>query len=165
VALHAGAGASSKEWPDAHWILLARALARWDAEFFWIGDAPARDKTRRILAALSDIRERFTDLTNRLPLGALGTFFDACDLLVSGDSGPVHVAASRKLKTLVLFSGANELFEWKPLSRAAEMIYHEVPCSPCHERVCPKPRHYCMEDLTPETAIAAAELMVNKKWK
>lgn len=163
VALHAGAGAPSKEWPDAHWVSFARAAAAWDADFFWIGDAAAHVKTRRILGGLADLRERFTDLSGRLPLASLGTFFETCDFLVTGDSGPAHVAASRKLKTLVVFSGANEIFEWKPLSREADIVYREVPCSPCHERVCPRRRHDCMEDLLPETVILEANRLFREK--
>ena len=153
VALHPSSGAPSKRWPDAHWRrLLETLLSETDCVFFWVGDAEARSRARRIEdAAGLGPAGRLIDLCDALPLGELGSFLGTCDLLITPDSGPAHIAASWGVKTLVLFSGSNEVHGWKPLGDASWVVYHEVPCAPCHERTCRMERHFCMEGITPES--------------
>lgn len=151
VALHAGAGSPAKEWPLSYWTSLTEKMATFEnCRFFWIGDAAAGASARRITETIKIPEGRFTDLCGKLPLSGLGTFLKKCDVLLSSDSGPVHVAAAQGVPTVVLFSGTNEVHGWKPLNDQAYLMYHEVPCAPCHRRVCPKPRHYCMEGIYPD---------------
>ncbi len=157
VAIHVGAGTSAKRWPLGHWTHFIRELVKGsDFDFFWIGDRKARDLAAVLESGLErEMKPRFTNLCERLSLAELGSFFRECDLLVSTDSGPVHVAAAQGLRTIVLFSGTNRPDEWRPLNENAVVLSHRVPCSPCSERRCPKPRHYCMEGLSPEVVIGA----------
>lgn len=161
IALHASAGTPSKLWPVAYWKTFVGALAgEGRAVFFWIGDAGAAGRSGQIAAFLPAGQSEFHDLCGKIPLSQLGTFLRRCDLFVTHDSGPAHVAAAQRVKTLVLFSGANELFEWKPLGDAAHALYHRVPCTPCHEKICPLPRHTCMEGIAPEKALELARKLL-----
>lgn len=153
IAFHIGAGADSKRWPESHWKRLAERVSReTDARILWIGDRDADDRARIVLSLLSpEDRVRSTVIGHLAGLGELGTLLEACDLLVSHDSGPVHVAATRSLPTLVLFSGANRTSEWSPLNPRASVMTHSVPCAPCALKVCSQASHLCMEGIRPDT--------------
>ncbi len=152
IAFHIGAGADSKRWPENHWKRLAERVVReTSARILWIGDRDADDRARIVLSLLTpEDRLRSTVLCHLVGLGELGTLLGACDLLVSHDSGPVHVAATRSLPTLVLFSGANTPSEWKPLNPNARVIVHPVACAPCSLKACSQPVHLCMEGIQPD---------------
>jgi ADP-heptose:LPS heptosyltransferase len=153
VAFHIGAGADSKRWPETHWKRLAERVSRETAaRIIWIGDRDADDRARIILSMLTpEDRLRSTVLCHLAGLGELGTLLEACDLLVSHDSGPAHVAATRSLPTLVLFSGANDPEEWRPLNPRAQLMTHPAACAPCGLKVCSQPSHICMEGISPDT--------------
>ncbi len=152
LAFHIGAGADSKRWPEAHWKSLAERVSRETAaHILWIGDRDADDRARIILSMLApEDRSRSTVLCHLANLSELGTLLETCDLLVSHDSGPAHVAATRSLPTLVLFSGANDPDEWRPLNPRARLLTHPAPCAPCGLRVCSQPSHICMEGILPD---------------
>lgn len=155
IALHAGAGMPAKAWPVSHWQkLLEKISARNQFELFWIGD-------RNTCAIIKNIREGFkaggVDLSQQLPIGQLGTFLKRCDLLISVDSGPVHIAAAHQVPTLALFSGTNEVRLWRPLNGNVKILTQPVSCAPCHQRICPKPHHDCMTGLSPETVLRAMD--------
>lgn len=152
IAFHIGAGADSKRWPEIYWKELAERVVRGTpAQIVWIGDRDADDRARIVLSLLTPAeRERSTVICHLLNLGELGTLLKQCDLLVTADSGPAHVAAASRTPTLVLFSGANEPGEWRPLNSGAAILRHPVACAPCGLRVCSQPTHACMEGILPE---------------
>ncbi len=113
--------------------------------FFWIGDHAAGQRVRALF-----FTNHFINLCDKIPLSQLGTFLKMCDLLVSIDSGPIHVAAAHQIKTVVLFSGTNDVYEWGPIHENATILSYPVPCAPCHKVVCPKPKHECMLGITPQ---------------
>ena len=165
VAFHIGAGADSKRWPEAYWKKLAERVSReTDAHIVWIGDRDADDRSRIILSLLDAAdRGRSTVLCHLLGLGELNTLLARCELLVTHDSGPAHVAAARKIPTLVLFSGANDTREWRPLNPNAVLLSHPVPCSPCGLKVCNQPRHFCMEGIEPDRVFEKVKEMMRVK--
>lgn len=149
VAFHIGAGADSKRWPEDHWRRLAERVSRETrARILWIGDRDADDRARIVQSLLApEDRHRSTVLCHAVGLAELGTLLRSCDLLVSHDSGPVHVAAAHDLPTLVLFSGANRPDEWRPLNPNAHLMTAPAPCAPCGLKVCAQPSHLCMEGI------------------
>ncbi len=124
IAFHIGAGHDSKRWPEDHWKRLTERVSReTSARILWIGDRDADDRARIVLSLLEPKdRERSIVICHQLNLGELGTLLRMCDLLVTHDSGPAHVAAACAVPTLVLFSLVNNPAEWRPLSPRAEVI-------------------------------------------
>lgn len=124
VAFHIGAGQDAKRWPEGHWKkLTARVSQETDALILWIGDRDADDRSRIVLSLLDPKdRERSIVICHLLNLGELGTLLRMCDLLVTHDSGPAHVAAACGIPILVLFSLVNDPDEWRPLSPRAQVL-------------------------------------------
>ena len=71
------------------------------------------------------------------------------DLFVSGDTGPLHVAALAGTKTISFF-GPTDHRRTAPRGAPHRTLRRELECSPCFERVCPLGHHKCMKEITPE---------------
>ena len=111
MALHAGTHTPSKEWPVRQWEELSQSLVKIPGvQLFFIGDGQSKNFLPK------NFSQYGVDLCGKIPLSQLGTFLKQCHLLVSVDSGPVHIAAAHQVPTLELFSSENNLSEWKPLN-------------------------------------------------
>jgi heptosyltransferase-2 len=94
------------------------------------GEVPAaQDVARRM-------RRPAVMLAGRTSLGQLMGVISECSLLVTNDSGPMHLAAALGVPQVAIFGSTNEIATG-PLSRAARVVKHQVPCNPCLLRVCP----------------------------
>lgn len=85
-------------------------------------------------------------LTGKTTLAELVAVLSVCDLLVSNDTGPAHIAPALGTKTLVIFGPTNPLTT-HPIG--AEIIRKQVECSPCMLRDCPID-HRCMTQISAE---------------
>jgi len=138
----------SKRWPVQHFGELARML---DAEGFavWlVGSAKERD----IGDAISANCATAVNLCGRTTLDDAVVLLSSADLVVSNDSGLMHVAAALDRPMIALYGSSSPLFT-PPLSGRAYVIKHEVPCSPCFQRVCPLKHFDCMMKLAPSRVL------------
>ncbi len=92
---------------------------------------------------------------------ALGDFIDiaaACDLFLTNDSGPMHVASALGVPTVAIF-GATDDEATGPTGLHSRVIREPVECSPCLLRECPID-HRCMTRVTASRVAEAANTLV-----
>jgi heptosyltransferase II len=155
VALNAGATNSrAKRWPEDRFAALAdRLIEALGSRIVFIGAASERDGVERIIRQMK--RRGAINLAGETGLAELIGALDACDLLVSNDTGPAHVAAALGRPTLTIFGPTNE-FETAPRGARAEAIRAEgVECARCMLRDCPID-HRCMTRVTPSEVFERA---------
>jgi len=75
-------------------------------------------------------KRKIIDLTNQLTIGELVELLRKSKLLVSNDTGPVHIAASLGINTAVLY-GPTSPRNYKPLNSNSLVFYKNLFCSPC----------------------------------
>ncbi len=85
-------------------------------------------------------------LTGLTTLAEATSILSVCDLLVSNDTGPAHIAAALETKTIVIFGPTNPVTTqpWNSV-----LIRKDVECSPCMLRDCPID-HRCMAMISPQ---------------
>jgi len=141
----------AKRWPAQHFAELARRLAaRGDA--VWLigseGDRPIGEHIARESDGAAINLCGKTDLASAIDLMSVAR------LVVSNDSGLMHVAAALA-KPLVALYGSSSPEHTPPLGDSARIARIEgLACSPCYKRECPLGHFRCMNELTPELVMA-----------
>lgn len=104
VILHAGSSRQDKQWPFESFRLLGQQiLERWPVWLLWIGGVQEAQEA----ASAVTVHPRSVNLMGRLSLLELAALFSRGHLLISNDSGPVHVASATGAPSLVLFGGTD----------------------------------------------------------
>jgi len=151
VALAPGAVGPAKRW--TYYAEAAKALADRGFEVWVVGGPGETDKAREIAATGGP---RVRDLTGTdLRNGILA--LAAADLVISNDSGLLHVAAAIGSRTIGIF-GPTSPWHYAPLNPIDAVIQApgDIPCRPCHKPTCKMLHHRCMRDIAVEDVTAAA---------
>lgn len=113
-----------------------------------------------IAAAIqTEMRNRPVVLSGRTELGELIAMIASCNLFLTNDSGPMHLAAALRVPTLAIFGSTDEIATG-PMSPAAVVLNKRVECSPCLLRECPID-HRCMTRITAEEVTQQAFRMID----
>lgn len=81
-----------------------------------------------------------------LDLAGLAAALSHCNLLVTNDSGPMHLAAALGVRCVALF-GPTDPRRTAPAGRGHEVVYRDLWCSPCFRRRCPLLHHGCLRGI------------------
>jgi len=158
VVLHPGSGDNfpGRRWPAERFGELARRLVDAGARVAITGSAHERGIVDAVVAAAQ--RPLF-DCAGNLSLDELVALLDGADLLVSNDTGPVHLASALSTPVYALY-GPNTPRLYGPLSAGSRAFYDAPPCSPCitnfnHKTSrCLNP--VCIQAIPADAVIAAA---------
>ena len=148
IALHPGARWQNKRWPAENFAELVRLLAKnfSDARFAILG--VAGDKPPGEIIARS-APGRCLNLCGETSLPEMVEWLRLCDLIVTNDTGPMHVAAALG-KPLVALFGPTEPRRTGPYGQLNSVLRIDLPCSPCLKPHCryEKPNE-CLNALSP----------------
>ncbi|HET6204013.1 MAG TPA: glycosyltransferase family 9 protein [Planctomycetota bacterium] len=170
VLLNPNAGdlALERRWPADHFAALAERLSL-DAAVAWIGAPSERPYVESVRARLAR-PESTVDLAGELSIEELLALLERARLLVTNDSGPLHLASAVATPTIALF-GPETPVMYGPLHPRAVTFYRPPPCSPCinvHENkmhACYFSRAECLVRIPPEEVLAAArELLAETRF-
>ncbi|HYB74027.1 MAG TPA: lipopolysaccharide heptosyltransferase II [Candidatus Sulfotelmatobacter sp.] len=152
VAVAPGASyGGAKRWAPERFAAAADRLAReLGAAIAVVG---SRGEAGEAAAVARRVAAPVVNLAGRTTLPELGAVLARCTVLLSNDSGAMHVAAAVGAPVVAVF-GPTQPAATGPLGRAA-ILRHPVACSPCRYRACPI-GHPCMDGVTPEAVAAAA---------
>jgi heptosyltransferase II len=157
LAVHPGASCPSKRWPAERFrTLVGELLMEFPKHRVAVigGPESAPDAAR----VVSGAGERVTDLSGKLDLRQLTALLSKCDLLISNDSGPVHVAAAVGTKVISLFgrnSAGLSPQRWRPLGKGHTVLQKEVGCMVCLAHECPI-GFECLKAITVDDVMEAA---------
>jgi len=157
IALQLGASRDIRRWPAASFIALARALdARLGARVLLCGGGGDGAIAAEVVRALGS---RAIDGCGRTSIAELGALLERSDVLVTGDTGPMHMAVAVGTPVVSLFFGPALPFDTGPYAADHVCLHAAVPCAPCdHNVTCLEP--FCRETLAPA---AVAEAVVARR--
>ena len=156
VVVHTGArNGGAKIWPSARWkALAALILEKTSARLVTVGDEFERDVAESVLQP----GPRTRDLTGRTSIAELAAVISKCDVLVSGDSGPLHLATALGIRVVGVYGPTDPALSG-PFADDAICLTAGIPCSPCYDlrapADCPFGDTLCMNWITPEQVLAA----------
>ena len=94
-----------------------------------------------------------------LAFPAFCALVEAADVVVTNNTGPMHMAAALGTPVVALFALTNPPEQWGPWRVPHRMLWHEVPCRLCYSRVCPT-THDCLREVRPRQVVeAVADLL------
>ncbi len=143
----------AKRWPSRYFAELAQGFARRGCAVWLVGSAGDRAAGREIAdAAGSTCR----NLAGETSLSEAIDLLASASVVVSNDSGLMHVAAARGRPLIALYGSSSPAFT-PPLSASAQVLKLDLPCSPCFKRECPLGHFNCMMQLTPDRVLSAVD--------
>lgn len=136
----------AKRWPAHYYAELAQRLRNKGYAVWLIGSPKDKEVADKIVALGNEPCRNLcgsTDLTDAIAL------LSCAKLVVSNDSGLMHIAAALDKPMLAIFGSSSPQFT-PPLSDHAQVLKLDMPCSPCFKRECPLGHFNCMLQLTPQ---------------
>lgn len=155
IGINPGAAyGSAKCWPPERFRALALELLK-EGYVVFFGDASTFTLVREICKGLPEEAMNLAGITS---LRELACIIKDCDLLITNDSGPMHIAAAFDTPLIALF-GSTDAQSTGPYGKPDAVIDKHASCSPCFKRVCPIDFR-CMKEITvEEVAEKARELL------
>ncbi len=153
VGLNPGAAfGPAKQWRIERYADLAdRLIGALHADVLIFGSSAERPLAERIAHAM---RHTPVVLAGQTSLRELMAMLAQCRLVITNDSGPMHLAAALGLPVVAIFGSTDERATG-PLNARARVVKHAVDCNPCGLRECPIDFR-CMEGVSVEAVHRAA---------
>jgi heptosyltransferase I len=160
----AGSRAYLKEWPDDNWISLARELIMSGCRVLISGGKKDAERAEQLEDKINRHNGGCLSIAGKYSLREMAAIIGRSDLLISIDTGIMHLAAALDADIVALF-GPTSPSRWGPQSSKAIVLNQKV-CTPClslgFENICDKPRG-CISSIKVEDVLRAAERFIPAK--
>jgi lipopolysaccharide heptosyltransferase II len=163
VVVHVSAGNPFRRWPIGHFVRLVTALVRDATSRVIVTAGPSeRNAAERVIAeARAGLGEAgaYVLSCGEFSLAELRALVDRAALFIGGDSGPLHIAATSTVPIVGLYGPTLPIRSapWRDERwTTASIDAGELPCRPCHQRVCAPGDFRCLTWISPEQVIEAA---------
>lgn len=157
VVVHPGCSMPARTYPLDQFKEVVALLADWfDAHVIVTGSDDERD----LVAAITDdlplsIRGSVQPMAGDFSFAEFAALIQAADLIVTNNTGPMHMASALKTPVVALFALTNPPEQWGPWRVPHRLLNHDVPCRICYSRICPF-GHECLRLVSPEQVVSAA---------
>ena len=159
VAMNVSARWETKRWPPQHFAEAADQLAEAGIPIVFMGGPAERPETRAVMARM---RTKAVDLTGQTPVGLLPSLLRRAAVLVTNDSGPMHIAAAVGTPVVVLF-GPTDPVRTGPYGRGHVVLSNPVECRPCFRRECSRAVTLeCLTGVTSEQVVRAVQQQLGR---
>ena len=145
VGVFPGAGWKLREWmPDRFAAIGDRLVRHFNAEVLIFGG----QREAALVHTVANLMEApAIPFAGNLQVRALAACIEKCDLFLTNDTGPMHIAAAVGTPTVSLFGPGNHI-RFQPLGGLHQTIRHAVPCNPCKQFTDTCKDNICMKKIT-----------------
>lgn len=163
IGLHVSGGRESKQWHLARFAEVGHAMSEGGSTLVLTGSAADRGMVEQVRRALGG--RRVIDAAGILNLPATAALLSRLDVLITGDTGPMHLAAAVGTPVVALF-GPSDPRRYGPLAAKQRIVRVQIHCSPCGQVRLPPERcrgHVpdCMDGITVAAVVEAARELLS----
>ncbi|MFH1198781.1 MAG: lipopolysaccharide heptosyltransferase II [Candidatus Omnitrophota bacterium] len=165
LAIHPAASCVSKIWPEERFAEVARKLAL-KYGFKIVIVAGSKDMARAKNVA-KIIGQPVSNFAGRISVSQLASLLKRCKLLISNDSGPVHIACAVGTPVISIFGRAQMGLSpkrWGPVGENAKILHKPVGCIECLAHNCVKD-FACLKAITVEDVLSAADSIIDNSME
>ena len=157
IVLNTGGSWKTKRWPEEYFSEIADQLAERGYKILFVGGPSDTERVSYIGSKIKN-KEMIYDLSGKTSLLELAAVLKRAELVISGDTGPVHVAAAVGTNTVAIFGPSDE-DKYAPRGRGKNILIKNVDlsCRPCGEHECPLDHFKCMRELSPKMVVERIE--------
>jgi len=160
IAINSQATWETKRWVPLKMAKLSdRLIEIYDAQIIFTG---GEDDYSSIENILSLIHHTAINASGKTSLKELAYLLSLSNLLITTDSGPMHIASAMGTPTVALF-GPTAPWKTGPYCNNAIIIRNQLPCSPCFKRRCDSSA--CMEEISVEEVLEAVDKQLRLEWR
>lgn len=135
---------SAKRWPAEHYAELAKNKLAEGWTVFLFGS----DKDKPVTEQINRLTEKgCQDFSGKTTLSEAVDLMSLAQVVVTNDSGLMHVAAALNKKVIAIYGSSDPEFT-PPLSEKAKVIDLNLDCSPCFKRECPLGHTHCLTEIS-----------------
>ncbi len=145
----------AKMWPKEYYRALAKDLTRLGYAIVIAGGV----KEKEIGDFIKDNSPQIYNLCGKTDLLTVAGIFSLAKLVISNDSGLMHLAAALKIPQIAIF-GSTDPEATGPLNPNAIILKKELSCSPCFERTCKYGHYNCLKSIAVEEVISSISELI-----
>lgn len=157
IVVHAGASAPSRRYGEEGFARALSLIETGGRPVLFTGGDEERELVSRIVARCGPALE-LVNTAGLLTLGELACLIEGADLLISNNTGPVHLAAALQTPVVDLYALTNP--QHTPWLVQSRVLSHDVPCKYCYRSVCPEGHNACLNGIPPEDVACAAQQLL-----
>ncbi len=134
----------AKCWDKDYFVELILLLKKeYDCAIFLIGGKDNVEKCKYI-----EEKTKVFNFAGKLSIIESASLIEKMNIFITNDTGPMHIADAVGVKVVAIF-GPTDINETPPFRKNGVIIYKNLECSPCKERVCPYGHNNCMKFIKP----------------
>ncbi len=158
LVVHPGCSMAARTYPWQMYVQVIDLLVeQLDAFVIVTGVEDERALVSRVVEGVQlSARASVLPLAGVLPFPQFCALLQQVDVVITNNTGPMHVAAAVKTPVVALFALTNPPEQWHPWQVAQRVLNHDVPCRLCYSRVCPY-QHECLTLVSPQMVVDAAK--------
>jgi heptosyltransferase-3 len=154
VVVHPSASVPARAPSPGHARRVVQALARSGRQVVLTGAAADAPLAATVVAGEPGVE----DLSGRTTFAELAAVLAGADCVVSGNTGPAHLAAAVGTPVVSLFAPVVPAEAWRPWGVPSVLLGDQhAPCAGSRARTCPVAGHPCLDGIDPTRVVAAVE--------
>ncbi len=155
IALNVGASWPNKKWTVEGFSELAKEIyKRWGLSPVITGGREDEEFANKVEERIKGAGTRVINLAAKTSLLELAALFERSKVVVTCDSGPMHLAVAAGTRVVALF-GPTAPWRTGPFGDNHKIVRINIACSPCFKRRCDNPK--CMKDILVNDVVSAIE--------
>jgi ADP-heptose:LPS heptosyltransferase len=157
IGIHPGARWHYRQWNKKKFAQLSDLISKTYGNVKIIFLQDIENNLTNEIIAMAELKP----LSIKLSIGQMISFFEICDIFIGNDSGPAHLAAAIKKPAIVLF-GPEDPVRFSPYGANCIVIHKKLPCNPCNQVKCIRPKNSCMDLITVDEVLKEIGKTINK---